>query len=68
MSTSILPKNWVCANVVPVYKQSNKQTPSNYHSISLTSIVIKTMERIIHSEVMSSLEAHYLISTHQYGF
>ena len=26
------------------------------------------VERIIHSEVLSSLEAHHLISTYQYGF
>ena len=56
------------ANVVPVYKRGDRQTPSNYRPISLTSIVVKTMERIIHSEVISTLEAHHLISTHQYGF
>ena len=68
MSTGTLPKDWVSANVVPVYKRGNKQAPSNYRPISLTSIVIKTMERMIHSELMSTLEAHHLISTHQYGF
>lgn len=68
MDTSTLPKDWVCANVVPVYKWGNKQTLSNYHPISFTSIVIKTMEHIIHSEVMLTLEAYNLISTHQYGF
>ena len=68
MSTGALPKDWVCANVVPVYKRGDKQAPSNYRPISLTSIVIKTMERIIHSKLVLSLEVHHLISTHQYGF
>ena len=68
MSTGTLPRDWVSANVVPVYKRGDRQAPSNYRPISLTSIVVKTMERIIHSEVMSTLEAHHLISTHQYGF
>ena len=68
MSTGTLPKDWVCANVVPVYKRGDKQVPNNYRPISLTSIVIKTMERIIHSKLVLSLEAHHLISAHQYGF
>ena len=41
---------------------------SNYRPISLTSVVIKIMERIIHSQITSCLEAHGHISNHQYGF
>ena len=61
MSTGSLPKDWVSANVVPVYKRDDRHVPSNYQPISLTSIVVKTMERII-------LESHNLIGVHQFGF
>ena len=68
MSTGTLPRDWVSANVVPVFKRDDRHIPSNYRPISLTSVVIKTMERIIHSELTVVLESHNLISTHQFGF
>ena len=68
MSTGTLPRDWVSANVVPVFKRDDRHIPSNYRLISLTSVVIKTMGRIIHSELTVVLESHNLISTHQFGF
>ena len=41
----------------------------NYRPISLTSVVIKVMERIIHRQIVKALETHNLISTYlQHGF
>ena len=68
MSTGLLPRDWVCSNVVPVFKRDDRHVSSNYRPISLTSIVVKTMERIIHSNLTSVLESHDLISVHQFGF
>ena len=68
MSTGSLPQDWVSANVVPVFKRDDRHVPSNYWPISLTSIVVKTMERIIHSRLVSALESHNLIGVHQFGF
>ena len=56
------------ANVVPVYKRGDKHDPSNYRLISLTSVVVKTMERIIHSQLTTTLQPNKLIQNHQYGF
>ena len=52
MSTGTLSRDWVCANVVPVFKRNDRHVPGNYRPISLTSIVVKTMERVIHSNLM----------------
>ena len=68
MTTGTLPKDWVCANAVPVFKRDDRHTASNYRPISLTSIVVKTMECIIHSSLTSVLESHNLIGIHQFGF
>jgi len=53
---------------VPVFKRDDRCIPSNYRPISLTSVVVKTMECIIHSELTAILESHLLIGTHQFGF
>ena len=41
--TSILPSDWLTANIVPVYKKGDKSIPANYRPISLTSVCRKTM-------------------------
>ena len=45
--TGKLPQDWVTGNVVTVFKRNKKNIVSNYRPISLTSLVIKTMEQII---------------------
>ena len=67
MDTGTLPRNWVSANVVPVFEWDDRHIPSNYWPVSLTSVVVKTMELIIHSELTAVLESHQLISTQQFG-
>jgi len=48
MFTVTLPKDWVTVNVGPVFKHDDCLVVKNYRPISLTSLVIKTMERIIY--------------------
>ena len=62
LSTGKLPLDWVSANIVPIHKKGDKHLTTNYHPISLTSIVVKIMERIIHRQLVSALEKHNLLS------
>ena len=48
LSSGKLPLDWVSANIVPIHKKGDKHLTTNYRPISLTSIVVKIMERIIH--------------------
>ena len=68
MESGTLPCDWVTANIVPVHKKGDLCVASNYLPISLTSVVVKIMECIIHSQITSCLEAHGCILNHQYGF
>jgi len=63
-----LPFDWVSANVVPVFKRDDRHNPANYRPISLTSLVVKIMEKIIHSHIVSSLESLNLLNSFQFGF
>ena len=58
LSTGTLPRDWVTANTVPVYKKGDSHLSSNYCPISLTSVVIKLMERIIHRQIVKELKFH----------
>ena len=65
LCTVNLPEDWVTGNVVPVFKHNKRNLVSNYHPKSLTSLVVKTMERIILSNLTHK---NGILSSHQYGF
>jgi hypothetical protein len=62
------PFDWVSGNIVPVHKRNDKHNPCSYRPISLTSVLMKVFERIIHSHLVSVLERHHLISPSQSCF
>ena len=61
-----LRPDWKLANVVPVHKKGDKSDIENYRPISLTSLVMKVMEKIIRDEIYSHCKD--LISDKQHGF
>ena len=63
-----LPSEWKKANIFQIHKKGNKQTPSNYQPVSLTSIPCKILESIIRNEIISFIKTNNLLSCKQYGF
>ena len=61
LSTGIIPSMWKQAYVTPVYKAGSRSDARNYHPISLTSIICKTLEHIICSHVMNHLDTHNIL-------
>ena len=68
MDTSVLPKIWKQASVVPVYKKGGRQKPGNYRPISLTSIACRVLEALIRDQIMDHLTRHNLLTPAQHGF
>ncbi|CAH2064889.1 unnamed protein product, partial [Iphiclides podalirius] len=66
--TGVVPKSWKLANVQPIPKKGSRADPANYRPISITSILCKTMERILNARLMAYLEQNDLLSDRQYGF
>jgi hypothetical protein len=63
-----IPSDWRDARIVPVFKKGEKHLPSNYRPISLTSIVCKVLEHIIHSNIMSHFDRYNILTDKQHGF
>ena len=61
-----LPQDWKLANIVPVHKKGDEADIENYRPISLTSLVMKVMEKIVRDELYSKCKD--LINDKQYGF
>ena len=68
LQDAVLPLDWVSANVCPVYKKGDKQCASNYRPISLTCLLAKVLERIVHSRLYSMLEQNNILCDNQSGF
>lgn len=68
LCSGALPQDWISAHIVPVHKKNDKSNPSNYRPISLTSIVVKTLEKLVHRAIISALERQGLLSNYQHGF
>jgi len=62
-----LPKDWTSANVVPVHKKGDRRIAGNYRPISVTSVVMKIMERIC-KRITAALEQSGCLSDTQFGF
>ena len=59
---------WKQANVISIFKKSDKSVMCNYRLISLTSVIDKMLESIMSKKVRDHLELHQLITDSQYGF
>ena len=68
MQTSEIPSLWKIAIVVPIYKKGKRNDPSNYRPISLTSVLCRLLEKIIHKHILKHMMNNNLISTAQHGF
>ena len=68
LESGFLPTDWKKANVIPVFKKGNKHILSNYRPISLTSLVVKTLEHILHNNRLKFLTINSKISSLQHGF
>ena len=63
-----VPQDWRDAHIVPVFKKGERHQPSNYRTVSLTSVVSKIMEHIIHSSIMRFYDNHKILHDCQHGF
>ena len=68
LADGILPLDWVCANITPVFKKGTKHLVSNYRPISLTCVIMKVLERIIFNKFYELLESHQVLCDAQFEF
>ena len=66
--TGEVPQDWRDANVVPIFKKGDRHQPSNYRPVSLTSVVYKVLEHIVHSSIMANFDRWNILCDSQHGF
>jgi hypothetical protein len=63
-----IPLDWKNANVVAIHKKGDKRIAGNYRPVSLTSVVCKTMEKLVRMRIMDHMASNQLFSRQQFGF
>ena len=66
--TGLLPQAWSGALVTPLYKSGKKSNPINFRPISVTSNILKAMEKAIIDLINSHMLRWNLWSESQHGF
>ena len=54
--------------VIPVFKDGGKDLPKNYRPVSLTSHIIKVLEKVLVKKLVGYMEQHNLYNKNQHGF
>ena len=60
-----IPLEWKQCNVTTVHKAEPQNDPSNYHPISVVSVIAKTLERIVANQLYRYLETNQYLSPFQ---
>ena len=68
LTTGSLPRDWLNANVAPLFKKGDRSNPANYRPVSLTSIICKLLEHVIHHHIMNHLDQFNILYDKQHGF
>ena len=56
------------ANITPIHKGKSPAIPKNYRPVALTSLLVKTSEKVICTQLVNFLDEHDLFNDSQYGY
>ena len=64
----IFPSKLKHAKIIPIYKDSNEDDPSNYRPLSLRSIFSRLFEKVMYNRLKSFFNKYNVLYESQYGF
>ena len=68
LEEATLPCGWKEAQISAIFKKGSKALAGNYRPVSLTSVICKTMEKLIRDYIVEHMKSNRLFSNKQYGF
>ena len=68
LSRGNIPTYWKVANVVPIFKSGKNNSADKYRQTSLTSVVMKILECLIHKHIIKYLTDFQLFNDNQHRF
>ena len=68
LDTGEIPDIMKLQTIIPIYKKDSKSKPENYRPVSLTSHMIKLIERVFRKKIIKHIEENNLLSSNQHAF
>ena len=68
LSTGVFPTQWKNARIVAVHKSGSKSSLDNCMPISILPVLSKTIEKLVHQQLMKFLDENRFLSEFQFGF
>ena len=63
-----IPHIMKLAFVIPVHKGGSRGEPANFRPVSITSHIMKTLERLVRESIVNHLEINGKVNPNQHGF
>ena len=60
--------DWKKSYITPIHKKGPKDNAENYRPISITSAVVKVLERFVNRALIQHLETNNILTSNQHGF
>ena len=68
LNRGVFPNELKIARVVPIYKNGDKMSFSNYRPISVLPLFSKILERIMYNRILNFINKHNILYKYQFGF
>ena len=63
-----VPQDWRDGNITPLHKKGPRKLCSNYRPVTLTSQIVKLLERLVQDQLLAHVQENNIISCDQHGF
>ena len=64
----VTPKLLKRSHIVPIHKGGSNAIPRNYRPVSLTSHIVKLLEKIVRKNIVNFIKTNNLFNENQHGF
>ena len=66
--SGVIPQDWRDGNINPLHKKGSRKQCNNYRPVTLTSQIVKLLERLLLDQISNHLNKNNVISCDQRGF
>ena len=68
VNEGIVPNSCKLGNIIPIHWGKSRAIAKNYRPVALTSLLVKTFEKIVHKQLVQYFDEHEMFNDSQHGF
>ena len=68
LNRGIVPASCKLASIIPIHKGKSRGLAKNYRPVALTSLIVKTFEKVLRRKLVAFFDEHNFFNNNQHGF